>query len=54
MLLSHTSAARVPNVVSDRALLFHTAVGIVARSEDDAVRTVALVLLFIVVIADEI
>lgn len=51
---SQTSAAKVPNVVNDLVPLAQTAVGIVATRDDDAVRTVALVLLLIVVIAEEI
>jgi hypothetical protein len=48
----HTSAARVPNVVRDRVVALHTEVGIVARSEVEAVSTVELVLVLIVVIAE--
>jgi hypothetical protein len=47
-----TSAARVPNEVRVLVLFDHTAVGIVAKSDDDAVRTVALVFELIVVITD--
>ncbi len=50
---NHTSAASVPKVVRERVATFQTAVGIVARRDDEAVRTVALVLLLIVVIADD-
>ena len=50
----HTSAARVPKVVSDLAVFAHTPVGMVARSDVDAVRTVALVLLLMVETAEEI
>jgi hypothetical protein len=39
----HTSAARVPKVVRDLAVLAQTAVGMVARSDVEAVRTVASV-----------
>jgi len=45
----HTSAASVPNEVSVRVELAQTAVGMVARSEVDAVRTVALVFALIAV-----
>ena len=41
--LFHTSAARVPKVVRDLAVLAQTAVGMVARSDVEAVRTVASV-----------
>jgi hypothetical protein len=50
----HTSAARVPNVVSDLVAEVQTLSGIVAASDVDAVSTVAFVLLLIVVIADAI
>ena len=50
----HTSAARVPNDESVRVVLAHTAVGIVATRDEEAVSTVALVLLLIVVIAEAI
>ncbi len=50
--LVQTSAARVPNVVRDREALDQTARGIVAPRDVDAVRTVALVLLLMVVIAE--
>lgn len=46
-----TSAARVPNVVRDRAELFQTAVGIVEAIDVDAVKTVAFVFALIVEIA---
>jgi hypothetical protein len=49
-----TSAARVPNVVRDLVVADQTAVGIVEASEVEAVKTVELVLLLIVVIAEEI
>jgi hypothetical protein len=49
----HTSAAKVPKVVREREVADQTAVGIVEASEVEAVRTVALVLLLIVVIAEE-
>jgi hypothetical protein len=48
-----TSDARVPNDVSVLADVAHTDVGSVANNEDEAVRTVTLVLLLIVVIAEE-
>jgi hypothetical protein len=48
-----TSAARVPNVVRDLVVADQTAVGIVEASEVEAVKTVELVLLLIVVIAEE-
>jgi hypothetical protein len=48
-----TSAARVPKVVRDLDVAAQTLVGIVEASEVEAVRTVALVLLLIVVIAEE-
>ncbi len=50
--LAQTSAARVPNVVKDLVALDQTARGIVAPRDVEAVRTVALVLELIVVIAD--
>ena len=50
----HTSAANVPNVVKERLVLAQTAVGIVARSDVEAVNTVAFVFAFIVDIAVEI
>jgi hypothetical protein len=50
--LVQTSAAKVPKVVRDREALDQTANGIVAPSEVEAVKTVALVLLLIVVIAE--
>ncbi len=49
-----TSAARVPKVVRDLAAEDHTARGIVAPREVEAVNTVALVLLLIVVMAEAI
>ena len=48
------SVTNVPNVVRDRVPLAHTAVGIVATRDDEAVKTAELVLLLIVVMADEI
>lgn len=48
-----TSAARVPKEESVLPEVDQTLAGIVAKSEEDAVRTVALVLLLIVVTADE-
>jgi hypothetical protein len=54
VLFSQTSAARVPNVVRDRAPEAQTAVGMVEASEVDAFRTVAFVLVLIVVTAFEI
>ncbi len=50
----HTSAARVPNVVRDLEAEDQTEVGIVARSDVEAVRTVALVFELIVEIAEDI
>ena len=50
----HTSAAKVPNVVRLRVADAQTFTGIVAASEVEAVSTVALVLLLIVVMAAEI
>ena len=50
--LVHTSAANVPNVVSEREVFVQTATGIVAARDEEAVRTVELVLLLIVVIAE--
>jgi hypothetical protein len=49
-----TSAARVPNVVSERVPFAQTAVGIVEASEVDAFSTVAFVLVLIVVTEFEI
>ena len=48
----HISATRLPNVVSERVPELQTAVGIVAASDEEAVRTVAATLLFIVEIAE--
>ena len=50
----HTSAARVPNVVRDLEAEDQTEVGIVARSDVEAVRTVALVFELIVEIGEDI
>jgi hypothetical protein len=50
----HTSDASEPNVVSDRTVFVQTFVGIDEIKDVEAVKTVASVLLFIVVIADEI
>ena len=50
----HTSDAKEPNVVIDRTVFVQTFAGIVEVRVVDAVDTVASVLLFIVVIADEI
>jgi hypothetical protein len=48
----HTSAARVPNDVSVLVELAQTAVGIVARSDEDAVSTVLFVLVLMVETAE--
>ena len=48
----HTSAARVPKVVRDRVALPHTAVGMVASNDVEAVRTVELVFALIVETAE--
>lgn len=50
--LFQTSAARVPKVVRLRALFAHTAVGTVATNDEDAVSTVAVVLLLMVETAE--
>jgi hypothetical protein len=50
--LAHTSAAKEPNVVKLRVPLAQTFVGIVAAKDEEAVSTVASVLLLIVEIAD--
>ena len=47
-----TSAANVPKVVRERAVVDQTAVGMVAKRDEEAVKTVELVLLLIVVIAE--
>jgi hypothetical protein len=49
-----TSEAMVPNEVRVRDVEDQTDVGMVAKSDEEAVRTVALVLLLIVVTAEEI
>jgi hypothetical protein len=50
--LVQTSAAKVPKVVRDREALDQTANGIVAPREVEAVSTVALVLVLMVVMAE--
>jgi hypothetical protein len=49
-----TSEARVPNVVRDRVVALHTPAGIVARSDVEAVKTVALVFELMVEMAEAI